>query len=1510
MATSGGGGQAVTSSDEEEEVVGFFSCAQCPGKSFKNRPELINHKRVAHAKLEYLCPLDFCKVKCLTDHGLRKHFTQMHRPLPYGCLYCSKRFSTEQAHCLHQDKHHDHVMCSYCEYLFEDQAKLDDHQKIHDPADIARGVPKSKRYIRSDDLDPERPFMCVYPDCYAAFGTKTFVVRHIKEVHEGTPVACDFSGCSRVLKNPATYAHHKKLHNKDGKTRPICDACDRDFSRIYELKRHQKLYCKNKSKDAEDAIESIATGLNDPAPAEVDEVTGQDLGAMAHHIGSQLDQVLDIPVFLSDDAHTRIRDIFTRIVNFIDGAHLTRLPQSPSPASILVLGNNLLQFRDAQRIEPLLRLEARSLELGAKATLDRFIENNKPSRQLRRKLLVEGKQVVGYKIFNSERSEDSQNFPITDGNSFDKKSWQVVGSHLLDLCSRIPTTLSLLSDATTTWCLSAARVMALAHSEQVHIRLCKPVLSSTSYKIVVNGYNIKKGQPWATTILVPIHRTNDHSSMLWPDKDRVVWYGDDNRLSPTYQLSSVDDEIAYDLAQYFAFRYNGYIGTTESCLNDYVQYSNQFWSAIVPYYVPLQPQPLARITSWQGDAFFVTRQHAGATIFTASREFVYAMQGGGCSITLFSTAPEKVFPVADAMLRALELGHDHDTVWGVGCRQADFENYDIEVTPLVNIKGLGLQKSRKREICAECVELVVSNDLQLTPGYRDYSVCSTCSAQWKRDMSAVRALGGALAARVLQHLRKENAVAETGKTEAQLKEETRTIMKYIESNFQISAWEYIDVYADQVLSLSHPRYTSWDGCRLNALGPSVEAVDPVTIGTNGKTAYHVEQNIMVTSDALNRMKRHFPAIVLHIIRVVLNACETRNKALFDSAIALCRMYVHNNYAYAFLGRAQQKFRVGQEPPSNMADIQTSFRVPKLLDSTTSDQEVYRYLSQRRSISPSARQSWKHPHHNFLYNQIELALKDVCGDDDQVEELRPFVYREDSAGNRVLFPFLHYYSVVEDFTNWDLFELLSVRAIRNVTKCQLPHTRTAPLSQYGPEKLFLTIGHLWIRMLKTDKDAGAPKFAWGTDECGLPLMPTINSGFCASLGHHEPGKVEYFGLEGVTYENEIDYTSSELIKFDLSKCNMRWETQFTNTLKYKYNFNSLKNVVLPQMNKIRLLESTGTINVLPAKYYTEYTTTTEGLRNPWSDHETVGSPDSFGFSDIDLDAARELKIEIESFEQAVRSDTGYSHQPPQASWTNPPQPSREIVSTRRNMTNIENSCYISVVIQVLANIAEFMYCLQQCKSIQPSTGRPSTLLVNLKDPDGKKHERVCDRLGELTSQLRGPDLTGSKLPHETTIAFRTLLGDLKTDWSTKGVFDTKHESASFMLWLLSVVDTVQDCSPNLNKPDIWYPNSRGFPVKRPPWTEQEVANLEHQLSIAEQEPAPSLQSHIYAHWTAYLASGHDSITTRVSTIQVVQFEECNDATCLATLRTIDYRDQLMFVLKDAHLDGTQYDSTLR
>lgn len=42
----------------------------------------------------------------------------------------------------------------------------------------------------------------------------------------------------------------------------------------------------------------------------------------------------------------------------------------------------------------------------------------------------------------------------------------------------------------------------------------------------------------------------------------------------------------------------------------------------------------------------------------------------------------------------------------------------------------------------------------------------------------------------------------------------------------------------------------------NVLGPGIEAVGLTIIGPRGKTAYHVRPNMMLTSDALNRLKRH------------------------------------------------------------------------------------------------------------------------------------------------------------------------------------------------------------------------------------------------------------------------------------------------------------------------------------------------------------------------------------------------------------------------------------------------------------------------------------------------------------------------------------------------------------------------------------------------------------------------------------------------------------------------------
>lgn len=251
--------------------------------------------------------------------------------------------------------------------------------------------------------------------------------------------------------------------------------------------------------------------------------------------------------------------------------------------------------------------------------------------------------------------------------------------------------------------------------------------------------------------------------------------------------------------------------------------------------------------------------------------------------------------------------------------------------------------------------------------------------------------------------------------------------------------------------------------------------------------------------------------------------------------------------------------------------------------------------------------------------------------------------------------------------------------------------------------------------------------------------------------------------------------------------------------------------------------------------------------------------------------------------------------------------RDNMSKRRSTADMDNSSFIAVVIQILANIEEYRTVLQERGPIRLQTGRLRYYLVNLNDADGHKHSRIYDNLARLVSLVHNRTSACTKLTSEEVVNFRDSIVELKDDWELQERPHSDHKPSKLMDWLLCILDTYQDRSKASDLPDVWVPDEYGLWERRGHWTEQEEQDFEYRQLVAKEQVTLPLQSHVVAHWNAYLASGHDSITTRISTIQLVQTEECNQSDCFPPLRSIEYLNHLTFVLKNAHHRGVLYPS---
>ncbi|XP_053667795.1 zinc finger protein 420-like [Anopheles marshallii] len=273
---------------EKEDATQCYICR----KGFTIRAELHKHLQKEHVKeIPFNCKI--CVSKTITDlHRLNLHYQQHDMTLKRRCHYCPARFSCGQAVSRHMRnvhqlqyeidaEKHRRFVCRYCAQKFTKKYDLEKHEKkqhVEQSSDEEYLKRELMCYICNDFVGKSRedlnehvrmhsdwlPYQC--GKCDNKMINSTRVLReHLRQHAAGLAIKCVY--CEKRFATLADCQHHEErehvqekhsdelqeakiqseIHDtkvivNDGQKRFQCQSCDRSYTLLSTLRRHQNVH--------------------------------------------------------------------------------------------------------------------------------------------------------------------------------------------------------------------------------------------------------------------------------------------------------------------------------------------------------------------------------------------------------------------------------------------------------------------------------------------------------------------------------------------------------------------------------------------------------------------------------------------------------------------------------------------------------------------------------------------------------------------------------------------------------------------------------------------------------------------------------------------------------------------------------------------------------------------------------------------------------------------------------------------------------------------------------------------------------------------------------------------------------------------------------------------------------------------------------------------------------------------------------------------------------------------
>uniref|UniRef100_A0A8B9HYJ0 C2H2-type domain-containing protein n=1 Tax=Astyanax mexicanus TaxID=7994 RepID=A0A8B9HYJ0_ASTMX len=207
--------------EKKHEAKPFHKpCQEC-GKFILAEPTSMGRKDHKCEKIKHIvCPE--CGKRFLTEIGLKRHFSKLHKDADHPCKYCLKLFKNRPSKLEHEQTHpkeKEPYSCPDCLERFDNIHKRNSHLKLH------RG-----------------PYKYACDTCGKRFRDIIMLKRH-KLIHSGEkPFRCHV--CDRSFNQIGNLSSHMRLHT--GEKPFMCEQCGECFNHNVSLKNHllRQMKCK------------------------------------------------------------------------------------------------------------------------------------------------------------------------------------------------------------------------------------------------------------------------------------------------------------------------------------------------------------------------------------------------------------------------------------------------------------------------------------------------------------------------------------------------------------------------------------------------------------------------------------------------------------------------------------------------------------------------------------------------------------------------------------------------------------------------------------------------------------------------------------------------------------------------------------------------------------------------------------------------------------------------------------------------------------------------------------------------------------------------------------------------------------------------------------------------------------------------------------------------------------------------------------------------------------------
>ncbi len=551
--------------------------------------------------------------------------------------------------------------------------------------------------------DPSRPYQCTI--CPAFLKSTDSWREHIQQVHGGEVWNCDV--CNKNFASEKKLKEHKKLRHDADRLRFECGRCRKKFAAKHDASRHEKT-CKAPrvqmpTDDPPEVIEPGAAGRDtNMADAVARSQEGdEDLEEFEDPQEALLTKLLK-NLFSSESrnhVHHRLQKLRS-----VSGLFLqSNIPDTPTPAQQVIMGRNLKAFEVAQLVDfnPVLLPK----DATASESVKLFLAQPK-RRKLWVKFSMEDKQGIAFDVRVQNYDPGSQdNEPIKVGVMkgkretrpdpkdefvdfevqqfmFDESSASIFAAVLRDILQRVPVLLRGLSKNYRDWLVRASHQVLMSRKPNLNVTLPMPVLlfgakeNRPHYSVLVHGYNHTKCYSWRHSVQFDIGTLDTDRDIQIIDEDKYSWSGGSSNVPSGYDYLFADTDFhqAERLAKMLSVKHYGFIGSIDDLVEDVRRTVSSYWiigkqqTRLGRQLYPEKASKWHSQTIWQ----VLLSQITGLAHIIPTDWMHRRMEGSRqTGIFIYSTEPERILPILNAILHALQAGHPEDSAFGIGCLVAD-----------------------------------------------------------------------------------------------------------------------------------------------------------------------------------------------------------------------------------------------------------------------------------------------------------------------------------------------------------------------------------------------------------------------------------------------------------------------------------------------------------------------------------------------------------------------------------------------------------------------------------------------------------------------------------------------------------------------------------------------------------------------------------------------------------------------------------------------------------------------